>query len=93
MKITLLSPVVHDGKEYADGDTVEIKDEAQAQALIETGAAKEAGKKSKAEAKAEAEAAAKAAAEAADAAAREASAGGEQRPEGNQGEQAPGGEG
>lgn len=86
MKITVLSPVVHDGKEYAEGDTLDIKDEAQAQALIEGGAAKQAGKRSKAEEKAEAEAEAKAAAEAADAAAREAAAAaGEQKPEGNEG--------
>lgn len=70
MKLTLLSPVVHDGKEYDEGNTVDIKDEAQAQSLIEAGAAKQAGKKSKAEEKAEAEAAAKAAAEAADVAAK-----------------------
>ena len=41
MKLTVLSPVFHDGKEYAEGDTVEIKDEAQAQSLIEAGAASE----------------------------------------------------
>lgn len=74
MKLTLLSPVVHDGMEYGDGDTVEIKDDAQAQSLIESGAAKEAGKKSKAEAKAEVEAAAKAAAAAADVAGKMAAA-------------------
>ena len=92
MKITVLSPVVHDGKEYAEGDTVDIKDEAAALSLIEAGAAKQAGKKSKAEEKAEAEAAAKEAAEAADAAARAAAAGGEQKPEGNEGDKT-GGEG
>ena len=92
MKIVLLSPVVHDGKAYDEGDTIDVKD-AQAQALIEAGAAKQAGKKSKAEEKAEAEAAAKAEAEAADAAAREAAAAaGEQKPEGNEGDQT-GGEG
>lgn len=78
MKIVLLSPVVHDGKAHDEGDTIDVKDEAQAHALIEAGAAKQSGKKSKAEEKAEAEAEAKAAAEAADAAAREAAAGGEQ---------------
>ena len=74
MKLTLLSPVNHDGKDYAEGDSLDIKDEAQAQALVDAGVAKLAGKKSKAEEKAEADAAAKAAAEAADAAAREAAA-------------------
>lgn len=39
MKLTVLSPVNHDGREYAEGDTIEIKDEAQAQALISAGAA------------------------------------------------------
>lgn len=39
MKVKLLSPVVHDGKDYAEGDAVEIKDEAQAQALIDCGVA------------------------------------------------------
>lgn len=68
MKITLLTPVAHDGKNHEEGDTIDVKD-AQAHALIEAGAAKAAGKKSKAEEKAEAEAEAKAAAEAADAAA------------------------
>ena len=74
MKLTLLSPVSHDGRDYAEGDALDIKDEAQAQALIDAGVAKQTGKKSKAEEKSEADAAAKAAAEAADAAAREAAA-------------------
>lgn len=58
MKVILLSPVVHNGQEHAEGDTVDIKDEAQALALIEIGAAEgvQSGKKAKAEAKAEAEA-------------------------------------
>jgi hypothetical protein len=64
----VLSPVNHDGKDYAEGDALTIKDDAQAQALIDAGIAKEVGKLSKAEAKAEAEAAAKAEADAADAA-------------------------
>ena len=84
MKLIVLSPVVHDGKEYDEGDAVDIKDEAQAHALIDTGAAKHAGKKSRAEEKAETEAAAKAAAEAADAVAREAAADGYQQPEGGE---------
>ena len=39
MKLTVLSPVEHDGKAYADGDTVDVKDEVQAEALIASGAA------------------------------------------------------
>lgn len=50
MKLIVLSPVVHDGKEYDEGDAVDIKDEAQAQALIEAGAAKLVHKKAVAEA-------------------------------------------
>lgn len=50
MKLNVLSPVVHDGKEYAEGDTVEIKDEAQAAALIEAGAAEAAAAKKAAKA-------------------------------------------
>ena len=69
MKLNVLSPVNHDGVDYAIGDTVDIKDKATANALIEAGAAKEAGKKSKAEERAEAEAEAAAAAALADAAA------------------------
>lgn len=47
MKLIMLSPVAHDGELYAEGDTVEIKDEAQALSLIEAGAAEEVvGKKS-----------------------------------------------
>lgn len=38
MKIKLLSPVQHDGKDYAEGDTVDMKDE-QGAALIACGAA------------------------------------------------------
>lgn len=55
MKITLLTPVAHDGAQHDEGDTIDVKDEAQAKALIEAGAAEEAGKKSKAKAKAEAD--------------------------------------
>ena len=62
MKVILLSPVAHDGKNYDEGDTIDMKD-VHAQSLIEAGAAERAGKKTKAEEKAEAEAAAKAAAE------------------------------
>ena len=39
MKLTVLSPVSHDGKDYAEGDTVDVKDEAQATALIAAGVA------------------------------------------------------
>lgn len=50
MKLTVLSPVVHDGKEYAEGDTLDIKDDAQAEALIEVGAAEAATSKKAAKA-------------------------------------------
>ncbi len=39
MKLAVLSPVNHDGKDYAEGETVDIKDEAQAQALVDVGVA------------------------------------------------------
>ena len=41
MKITILSPVKHDGKDIAIGSSVDIPDE-QAVILIESGAAEEA---------------------------------------------------
>ena len=72
MKLILLSPVNHDGKDYAEGDTLIVKDDAQAKALIDAHIASEAGKLSKAEAKAEAGAIAKAEAEAGEAAAKKA---------------------
>ena len=39
MKMTVLSPVSHDGKHYDEGDAIEVRDEAQAQALIDAGSA------------------------------------------------------
>ena len=39
MKLTVLSPVEHDGRAYAEGETVDVKDEAQAQVLIACGVA------------------------------------------------------
>ena len=55
MKLTVLSPVVHDGKEYAEGDTLDIKDEAAAASLIEAGAAEAVQGKRAAKAAAQAE--------------------------------------
>jgi len=48
MKLTVLSPVNHDGKDYAEGDTLELKDEAAAEALIASGAAEAAAASKKA---------------------------------------------
>ena len=45
MKITFLSPVRHDGKDYADGDSVEM-DATAAATLIEAGVGAPSGKKS-----------------------------------------------
>lgn len=58
MKLTALQPIRHDGKRYAEGDVLDVKDKKQAQALIDCGAAEEEeGKaKTKAELKAQAEA-------------------------------------
>lgn len=39
MKLTILRPVRHDGKRLAPGDVVDIRDEAQARALLDCGAA------------------------------------------------------
>lgn len=44
MKITFLSPVRHDGKDYSEDDSVEMNDDA-ANALIEAGVAVFSGKK------------------------------------------------
>ena len=41
MKVTVLSPVEHDGDAYAEGEQIDIKDQAQAQSLIAAGAAVE----------------------------------------------------
>lgn len=38
-KLVALSPVNHDGKDYAEGDEFEVKDKDQAQALKDAGAA------------------------------------------------------
>ena len=40
-KLTVLSPVRHDGVDYAVGDTVDVKDKAQAAALIDAGVAED----------------------------------------------------
>ena len=48
MKITFLSPVQHDGKPYAVGDSQDI-DTAAAQALIDCGSAEAYSKKAKAD--------------------------------------------
>lgn len=53
MKVKLLSPVQHDGKGYAEGETVDIKDKAQADALIACGAAESADGRKAADDKAE----------------------------------------
>lgn len=53
MKITLLHPVQHDGKAHKEGDTLSM-DDAQAQSLIDCGAAEKAGAKAKADGKADA---------------------------------------
>lgn len=39
MKLTLLQPVRHDGKRLQAGDVVDVKDERQARALLDCGAA------------------------------------------------------
>lgn len=39
MKLICQSPVEHDGKSYGVGQPLEIKDEAQGQALVDAGAA------------------------------------------------------
>jgi len=49
MKLNVLSPVEHDGVTYTEGMPMEIKDDAQARALIAAGVADEVVKKSKAE--------------------------------------------
>jgi hypothetical protein len=44
MKLTALGPIRHDGKRHAPGDTFEVKNKAQAQALIDCGSAEPAEK-------------------------------------------------
>lgn len=39
MKLRANGPVTHDGKDYAEGDTVDVKDKAAAAALVASGAA------------------------------------------------------
>ena len=48
MKVNVLSPVHHDGKDYAEGDTLELKDDAAAEALIAAGVAEAAAPSKKA---------------------------------------------
>lgn len=45
MKVTFLTPVRHDGKDYNEDDTCEVADEVAA-ALIDAGSAAPSGKKS-----------------------------------------------
>ena len=74
-KLIALQPICHDGKDYAEGDTLDVAGEASIAQLVDAGAAKPKGGKSKAEKAAdEAQAAAVAAAEADAAAAAESAA-------------------
>jgi peptide subunit release factor 1 (eRF1) len=66
-KLIALTPINHDGKEFAEGDTLDVTDKAQVAQLVDSGAASIKGQKSKVEAAADAAAAAQAAADAADA--------------------------
>ena len=68
-KLTALQPINHDGKDYQEGDTFTVKDDAQVAQLVEVGAAAVEGGKTKAQKAAETAAQAKADAEAADASA------------------------
>ena len=64
-KLTVLSPVNHDGKSYEVGDTLTVDDKAQVAQLVDSGACIAKGGKTKAEVAAEiADAAAVAAAQA-----------------------------
>ena len=64
-KLTALTPINHDGKHFAEGDTLDISDKTQIAQLVDSGSAVVKGQKSKAELSAEAaEAAALAAAQA-----------------------------
>lgn len=44
MKLTARTTIRHDGKSYAEGDALDVKDKKQAQALIDCGAAEEEAK-------------------------------------------------
>lgn len=72
MKVVITSPVEHDGKALAEGDTVDLP-EAQAQALMDAGVAVGVGRKPR-NAKTDEQIAAEAAAAAADASAQAAAA-------------------
>lgn len=50
MKLIACTAIRHDGKPYAEGETLDVKDKKQAQALIDCGAAEEEGKTKAAEA-------------------------------------------
>jgi hypothetical protein len=74
-KLTALQPINHDGKQYDEGDVLDLSDQAQIAQLVDAGAAVVKGTRTKAAVVADAaEAAAKAAAEADAAAAAEAAA-------------------
>jgi len=66
-KLIALTPINHDGKDYAEGDTFDVSDKAQVAQLVDSGAAVVKGQKPKAEVAAEAAAVAQAEAEAGDA--------------------------
>jgi len=63
-KLIALQPINHDGKQFTEGDTLDVSDKAQVAQLVDAGAAAIKGQKSKAEATAEAAAAAQALADA-----------------------------
>jgi hypothetical protein len=44
MKLIARTTINHDGKSYAEGESLDVKDKKQAQALIDCGAAEEEGK-------------------------------------------------
>lgn len=44
MKLIARTPINHDGKNYAEGEPLDVKEKKQAQALIDCGAAEEEGK-------------------------------------------------
>ena len=50
MKLTARTPINHDGKAYTEGESLDVKDKKQAQALIDCGAAEEEGKSKSADA-------------------------------------------
>jgi len=43
MKLTALTPIRHDGKRYAEGESFDVDNKAQAAALVACGAAAEGG--------------------------------------------------